>query len=129
MKQKRFEELNESQKAVFHNMTSENLFSLYRNLRTIVSQGLCKARLEICGLCPIVGLTKRLAGWGGPMACSLIELEAASRGRHVPVSLLEACPCDQCGAYMESGSLHVAVPQYGYRTLRFCMKCVEASQY
>jgi hypothetical protein len=127
-RRKKFEELSETQKAAFHNMDDHNLFVLYNALRTVVRAGACKAKLEICAHCPVKGMTVRKVGYGGPMACSLIELEAASRGRYVVLSLLEETGCDQCGRMMKPGEQYIQVPQYGYRTLNFCMNCVEKSQ-
>ena len=128
MKAKKFEELSEHQQAAFHNMYKQNLFVLYNALRTVVRGGICKPRLEVCNHCPIKGMTIGKVGYGGPMACSQIELEAASRGRYVPVTALEGARCDQDGRVIAPGDMYVQVPQYGYRPLNFCMKCVETSQ-
>jgi len=128
VKAKKFEELSEHQQAAFHNMDKHNLFVLHSALRTIVRGGACKPRLEVCRYCPVMGMTVNKVGYGGPMACSQIELEAASSGRYVPVKALEEIRCDQGGELIKPGEMCVQVPQYGYRPLNFCMKCVEASQ-
>jgi len=124
----KFEDLSETQQAAFHNMDDHNLFVLYNALRTVVNGGVCKPKLEICAHCPVKGMTVRKVGYGGPMACSLIELEAASRGRYVVLTLMEDTGCDQCGRMMMPGEKYIKVPQYGYRTLNFCLSCVESSQ-
>jgi len=128
MKVKRFEELSEFQQAAFHNMDNHNLFVLHNALRTIVRGGACNPKLEVCNHCPVKGMTVSKVGYGGPMACSQIELEAASRGRYVPVKALEGTRCDQNGEVIKPGDMYVQVPQYGYRPLNFCMRCVEMSQ-
>lgn len=128
MKAKKFEELSEHQQAAFHNMDKHNLFVLHNALRVIVKGGTCKPRLEVCNHCPVKGMTLSKVGYGGPMACSQIELEAASRGRYVSVKALEKITCDQNGEAIEPGKMYVQVPQYGYRPLNFCVKCVETSQ-
>lgn len=126
--EKKFENLSETQKAAFHNMGKLTLFMLHDALKTIVKHGLCKPKLEICKGCPIKKMTISRAGYGGPMACSLIMLEASSRGRYVSLSALERVKCDQCPKHIPPGEPYVQVPQFGYRPLNFCMKCVEASQ-
>ena len=126
--EKKFENLSETQKAAFHNMGKISLFMLHDALKTIVRNGLCKPKLEICAGCPIKKMTISRAGYGGPMACSLIMLEASSRGRYVALSALERVKCDQCPKSISPGERYVQVPQFGYRPLNFCMKCVEASQ-
>jgi len=128
VKVKKFEELPEHQQAAFHNMDKHNLFVLHNALRTIVRGGACKPKLEVCNHCPVKGMTVGKVGYGGPMACSQIELEAASRGRYVPVKALERITCDQSGELIMPGEMYVQVPQYGYRPLNFCMRCVETSQ-
>ena len=126
--EKKFEELSETQKAAFHNMDRINLFILHDALKTIVRNGLCKPKLEVCKGCPIKKMTISRAGYGGPMACSLIMLEASSRGRYVALSALERVKCDQCPKSIPPGEPYVQVPQFGYRPLNFCMRCVEMSQ-
>ena len=128
MPTKRFEELSETQQAAFHNMDTHNIFVLHNALRTVVSGGACRPKLEICAYCPVKGMTLTRVGYGGPMACSLIELEAASRGRYVVLTLMEDTGCDQCNRMMRAGEKYIQVPQYGYRTLNFCIGCVEKSQ-
>ncbi len=126
--EKKFENLSETQKAAFHNMGKISLFMLHDALKTIVRNGLCKPKLEICKGCPIKKMTIKRVGYGGPMACSLIMLEASSRGRYVSLSALERVKCDQCPKHIHPGEPYVQVPQFGYRPLNFCMKCVEMSQ-
>ena len=126
--EKKFEELSETQKAAFHNMDKINLFILHDALKMIVKRGLCKPKLEICKGCPIKKMTVNRVGYGGPMACSLIMLEASSRGRYVPLTVMEETECDQCGRKMKPGERYVPVRQFGYRPLNFCIKCVEMSQ-
>lgn len=126
--EKKFGDLPETQKAAFHNMGRHSLFVLHDALKTVVKRGLCKPKLEICKGCPIKKLTIAKAGYGGPMACSLIMLEVASRGRYVALFVMEETECDQCGRKMKPGEQYVPVPQFGYRPLNFCMRCVEAGQ-
>jgi len=126
--EKKFEELSETQKAAFHNMDARNLFVLHDALKTIVRNGLCKPKLEICKGCPIKKMTIAKVGYGGPMACSLIMLEVSSRGRYVPLFVVEDTVCDQCGRVMKPREQYVPVPQFGYRPLNFCLQCVEMSQ-
>ena len=126
--EKKFGDLSEAQKAAFHNMDKATLFMLHYALKTIVRNGLCKPKLEICKGCPIKKMTISRAGYGGPMACSLIMLEASSRGRYVRLTAIERMECDQCGQGILPGGEYVQVPQFGYRPLNFCMKCVEAGQ-
>jgi len=126
--EKKFEDLSEAQKAAFHNMDNVNLFMLHDALKAIVKRGLCRPKLEVCKGCPIKKMTVSRVGYGGPMACSLIMLEAASRGRYMPLTALERIGCDQCGNYVEPGEKYIQVPQFGYRPLNFCIKCVEMSQ-
>ena len=126
--EKKFEELSEAQKAAFHNMDKIDLFVLHDALKTIVKHGLCKPKLEICKGCPIKKMTVNKVGYGGPMACSLIMLEASSRGRYVTLTVMEETECDQCGRKMKPREQYVQVPQFGYRPLNFCIKCVEMSQ-
>lgn len=128
MKAKKFEELSETQKAAFHNMDTRDLFVLHDALKKVVRWGVCKPKIEVCKGCPIKSMCISKTGWGGPMACSLIALEAASRGRYTPVATVEVFSCDQCGMLVHPPELHVDVPQFGYRTLKFCMRCVEMSQ-
>ena len=126
--EKKFEELSERQKAAFHNMDKATLFMLHDSLKTIMRNGLCKPKLEICKGCPIKKMTISRAGYGGPMACSLIMLEASSRGRYVRLTAIEQIECDQCGQDIHPGREYVQVPQFGYRPLNFCIQCVEMSQ-
>ncbi|MBU0598834.1 hypothetical protein KKF61_07680 [Patescibacteria group bacterium] len=126
--EKKFGDLSETQKAAFHNMDNINLFILHDALKMIVKKGLCKPRLEICKGCPIKKMTVNRVGYGGPMACSLIMLEAASRGRYVVLTTMDGVECDQCGAGIPPGGNYVQVPQFGYRPLNFCVHCVEMSQ-
>jgi len=126
--EKKFGDLSEAQKAAFHNMDTRNLFVLHDALKTIVRNGLCKPKLEICKGCPIKKMTIAKVGYGGPMACSLIMLEASSRGRYVALTALERIECDQCGGSVPLGGKYVQVPQFGYRPLNFCLHCVEMSQ-
>lgn len=128
MKTKKFEELSEFQQAAVHNLDKHTLFLLHNALRTISKSGVCKPRLEICSHCPVKGMAVIKVGYGGPMACSLIELEVASRGRYLAVTSLQDTECDQCGALIKAGMRCISVPQYGYRALNFCIKCVEKSQ-
>lgn len=128
MKFKKFEELSEHQQAAFHNMASGDLFTLHDTLRAVVKGGSCWPRLEGCNFCPVKRVAVGKVGYGGPMACSLIELEAASRGRYVPVKAVEGIICDQGGEAIKLGDWYVKVHQYGYRPLNFCMKCVKVSQ-
>ena len=127
-KVKRFEELSETQKAAFHNLNTPDLFVLHDALKTIIRYNTCKPKLEICNHCPVKKMTVTRMGYGGPMACSLITLEAASRGRYVPFTAIEELICDQCSETIPPRSQYVQVPQFGYRPLNFCMKCVEKSQ-
>lgn len=127
-KRKKFEELTQEQKYAFHNMDKRTLFRLHSAQMQIVRAGLCKPKLEVCAGCPIKKMTGKEVGWGGPMACSLIQLEAVSKGRYTPVKALEDMPCDQCAKTILAGEMYVPVLQMGYRTLRFCLKCVEAQQ-
>jgi len=127
-KPKRFEELPEYQRAAFNNMDTRDLFMLHDALKTIIKSGVCRPKLEICSHCPVKNITVNKVGYGGPMACSLIMLEAASRGRYVPFTAVEEMVCDQCSETIPPGTLYVPVPQLGYRALNFCMKCVEKSQ-
>jgi len=126
--EKKFGNLSEKQKAAFHNMDTHSLFVLHDALKMIVKRGLCKPKLEICKGCPIKKMTIAKAGYGGPMACSLIMLEASSRGRYIPLFVMEETECDQCGRLMKPREQYVQVPQFGYRPLNFCIQCVEASQ-
>jgi len=126
--ERKFGDLSETQKAAFHNMDNINLFILHDALKTIVKRGLCKPKLEICKGCPIKKMTLTRVGYGGPMACSLIMLEASSRGRYVALTVMEETECDQCGKKMKPREQYVQVPQFGYRPLNFCIKCVETSQ-
>ena len=128
MKPKKFEDLPEYQQAAFHNLDKNTLFAFHNALRLVARGGTCKPRLEVCSHCPVKGMTVNKVGYGGPMACSQIELEAASRGRYVAVKALEETRCDQGGELIKPGEMYVRVPQYGYRPLNFCMKCVEGSQ-
>ncbi|HUV34787.1 MAG TPA: hypothetical protein VMW22_07625 [Candidatus Desulfaltia sp.] len=109
-------------------MDKRSLFVLHDALKTIVKMGVCKPKLEICNHCPVKNITVNQVGYGGPMACSLITLEAASRGRYVPFTAIEELICDQCSETIPPRSQYVQVPQFGYRPLNFCMKCVEKSQ-
>jgi len=127
-KVKRFEELSEAQQAAFHNMPTSDLFVLHDALRTLIRGGVCKPKLEICNACPVKRMTLSRVGYGGPMACSLVMLEAASRGRYVPLTAVEETVCDQCAETIPPRSRYVQVPQLGYRALNFCMRCVEGSQ-
>ena len=127
-KVKRFEELSETQKAAFHNLNTPDLFVLHDALKTIIRYNTCKPKLEVCNPCPVKKMTVTRMGYGGPMACSLIMLEAASRGRYVPFTAMEELICDQCSETIPPGRQYVQVPQLGYRPLNFCMKCVEKSQ-
>ena len=127
-KAKRFEELSEAQKAAFHNMDTPTLFRLHNSLKVLVEGGVCKPKLYICAQCPFKKETVRLVGYGGPMACSLIMLEAASRGRYVPITAVEEVVCDQCGRRIPPKGVYVKVPQMGYRDLNFCVQCVERSR-
>ena len=128
MKVKKFEELPDHQQVAFHNLDKRELFVLHTALRALVKGGACKPKLEVCNHCAVKGMTVNKVGYGGPMACSQIELEAASSGRYVSVRALEETRCDQNGEVIKPGDMYVQVPQYGYRTLNFCMKCVEKSQ-
>lgn len=127
-KRMKFEELTEKEKAAFHNMSDRDLFSLHDSLKLILRKDLCTPKEEVCVGCAIKSLTVKKVGWGGPMACSLIMLEAASRGRYLPLTAMEEVGCDQCGRMIHPGMRYVRVPQLGYRTLNFCMKCVRRSQ-
>ena len=127
-KAKRFEELPEAQQAAFHNMNTPDIFVLHDALKTLIRSNVCKPKLEICNHCPVKKMTVNRVDYGGPMACSLIMLEAASRGRYVSFTAIEELICDQCSETIPPRSQYVQVPQFGYRPLNFCMKCVEKSQ-
>lgn len=129
MKAKIFSELKDSQVRKYYELPTTVLLKLKR---LQLERGICRSRsggIELCKDCEVAKAEIKLAGWSGPMACSIILLELASRGYYQKRIAYQQLICDQCGMAIKFMEEYVPVKQFGYKTLNFCMNCVRRKAY
>ena len=90
----------------------------------VVNQEQCVPGV-FCVKCPAAAAEAKLAGFSGPVACSLVAaMLAVERGFYGVTVAQDGYTCNLCGRPIPKGGRCVSVMQFGYGFLRLCPSCL-----